>query len=199
MKLSTGPNRGGRPRVHKEQSGDRIPMGFRASLEMKRALEKACLQNGRSLAQEIERRIDSTLERDELLFDILALRHGKIGAGVMMMLSRALQAAEQFGAAAYLKEGREWKTDTWLDDPEMFAAVARAFAIVMHDLEPSNVGATRAPGWEVRGPPPIEHVGDFAAYTAMIDGTSNYQYVKPGKERRASSVRPRTPRRFTFE
>jgi len=82
MKLSTTKNRGGRPRMHEVEPGERIPVSLRVTPEMKHKLDEACLHSGRSMAQELEFRVALSLDRASLLDEILSLRMGPQVAGI---------------------------------------------------------------------------------------------------------------------
>lgn len=56
--------------------GERVPLSLRVTPEMKRRLDAAAEQSGRSQSQEAELRLERTFDRQGLLFEILALAYG---------------------------------------------------------------------------------------------------------------------------
>jgi TraY domain len=69
-KIRSG-GRGGRP-ARTPEPGERFPMSFRATPELKAKLVLACEVNGRSLAQEIEFRLEGSFREQELIERALA-------------------------------------------------------------------------------------------------------------------------------
>jgi hypothetical protein len=63
--------RGGRP-PRTPEPGERFPMSFRATPELKEKLDRACELNGRSLAQEIEFRLEGSFREQQLIEGALA-------------------------------------------------------------------------------------------------------------------------------
>ena len=56
------PRRGGRPKTRKAKPGERVHLGLRVSPELKRQLERAAEQSTRSLSQEVEFRLEQSLD-----------------------------------------------------------------------------------------------------------------------------------------
>jgi hypothetical protein len=59
-------HRGGRPRTKKLRIGDRVPMGLRVSMEMRRKLDDAVKLSGRSYSQELEYRLERSFDLDAI-------------------------------------------------------------------------------------------------------------------------------------
>ena len=53
--------------VKPPKEGERVSLGLRVTPDMRRKLEKAALKSGRSLSQEVERRLDRSLDFDRHL------------------------------------------------------------------------------------------------------------------------------------
>ena len=51
----------GRP-TKRPKPGERVPLGLRVTPEMKKRLEKAAIRNGRSISQEVELRLERSLD-----------------------------------------------------------------------------------------------------------------------------------------
>lgn len=66
QKKSIPKKRIGRP-TKRPKPGERVALGLRITPEMKRNLERAAVKSGRSLSQEVERRIDRSLDFDRHL------------------------------------------------------------------------------------------------------------------------------------
>jgi len=79
----------GRPTV-----GERVPLGLRVTPDLKRKLDAAAEQSGRSQSQEAELRLEHTFDRQGLLSEVLTLTYGKeiavdlMWAGAVMKLHR---------------------------------------------------------------------------------------------------------------
>ena len=73
----------GRP-TKKPRPGERVPLGLRITPDMKRKLERAALKSGRSLSQEVERRIERSLDVD----NHLVIAHGARWSPLLFSASR---------------------------------------------------------------------------------------------------------------
>jgi hypothetical protein len=75
-------NYGGRPRTKPLQPGRKVQIGARVTLELRARLEQLALQNGHSLAQEIERLLERGLDHDALgrRLDALSTHIAKLSA-----------------------------------------------------------------------------------------------------------------------
>ena len=62
-----GRGRGGRPAKILTELGTIVPIGTRVSAEIRIALQRAAIESGRSLSQEIERRLANSFRDDEIL------------------------------------------------------------------------------------------------------------------------------------
>ena len=65
---------GGRPRQRDPQPGERVHLGLRVTLEMKRRIEAEAARTGRSQSQEVEARLDRSFRDDEVLAELARLR-----------------------------------------------------------------------------------------------------------------------------
>lgn len=83
-------NRGGRPRKREIRAGDRVPIGLRVSPAMRESLQESADRSGRSLSQEIELRLERSLDRQELVTEVLSLMYGPHAAGVLLLVAHAL-------------------------------------------------------------------------------------------------------------
>jgi len=65
---------GGRPRQRDPKPGERVHLGLRVTLEMKRRIEAEAVRTGRSQSQEVEARLERSFRDDEILTELAALR-----------------------------------------------------------------------------------------------------------------------------
>src|SRR5215510_2758469 len=75
----------GRPTV-----GERVPLGLRVTPDLKRKLDAAAEQSGRSQSQEAELRLEHTFDRQGLLSEVLTLAYGKRAADDLMLLGATM-------------------------------------------------------------------------------------------------------------
>jgi hypothetical protein len=59
--------RPGRPLLRERKNGDRVPLGFRVTLDLKQRLEYASTACGRSQSQEAEIRLERSFHEDEII------------------------------------------------------------------------------------------------------------------------------------
>src|SRR4029079_5578159 len=88
-------NFGGRP-GRKPKPGERVHLGIRVTVEMKRRLEAAAAKTGRSQSQEAEMRLERSCERQDLLSEVLTLTYGRELAGILMMIGRVMHFTGEF-------------------------------------------------------------------------------------------------------
>lgn len=74
--MAPKPARAGRP-SRELIPGERVPMSFRVRPELKGAMDDAANRSGRSVAQEIELRLEQSF-RDEILLDAIRLLANKV-------------------------------------------------------------------------------------------------------------------------
>lgn len=65
------------PPSHPPTSGKRYPLNMRTTLEIRNKLAEAAEASGRSLAQEVERRLERSFEYDDLNERLLTLERKK--------------------------------------------------------------------------------------------------------------------------
>jgi hypothetical protein len=76
---------GGRPALAPGE-GKKYPLAIRSTRELKAALVKASQASGRSMAQEIEHRLEQSLDDERHLADALELGFGRQAAGLMLLI-----------------------------------------------------------------------------------------------------------------
>jgi predicted transcriptional regulator len=119
--------RGGSPaRVPKP--GERVPMSFRVTPEFKAKLDRAAKESGRSLAQEIELRLERSLEEERHLADALELGFGRHVAGLMLAIGHVMKEAAPEARSGELG---------WLADPELFQRVVESINLLLQAIDPA--------------------------------------------------------------
>lgn len=70
------PRRAGNERRKTPRVGKRYPLNLRTTFDIRAKLESAAVASGRSLAQEVEYRLERSFERQDLLQEVLTLAFG---------------------------------------------------------------------------------------------------------------------------
>ena len=86
-----------------------MPMSFRVTPEFKAKLDQAANESGRSLAQEIELRLERSFDEERHLTDILELGFGQQAAALMLAIGHVVREM-----APLPRPGGPG----WLSDPE---------------------------------------------------------------------------------
>src|SRR3954465_4904348 len=109
------PKRRGRPALPPEK-GKRYALGLRTTKELRDLLQQAADSSGRSLAQEIEFRLERSFERERTLAELLPASLGG------ERTSRHVQALAGIACnVSVLSE--QGNADAWLNDHKIFALV----------------------------------------------------------------------------
>jgi len=80
----------GAPPKRDPEPGERFQLGVRVTAELKRKLDAAAEQSGRSQSQEAELRLEHTFDRQDLLSEVLTLAYGKEIAADLMWLGETM-------------------------------------------------------------------------------------------------------------
>jgi hypothetical protein len=83
-------SRAGRPR-REPQAGERVQLSLRVTPQMKRRLDTAADQSGRSQSQEVEFRLERSFEREEMLSEVLTVAYGEQTAAILMTLGMVIE------------------------------------------------------------------------------------------------------------
>ena len=89
-KDTEGKRRGGRP-TRTPEPGERVPMSFRVTPEFKAKLDRVAKVSGRSLAQEVELRLERSLDEERHLTDAIELGFGGQVAGLMLAIGHVIK------------------------------------------------------------------------------------------------------------
>ena len=122
-----GKRRGGWP-ARTREPGERVPMSFRVTPEFKAKLDRVAKESGRSLAQEIELRLERSLDQERHLVDGLELRFGRQVAGLMLAIGHVIEEATRPTRPGELE---------WLSNPELFQPVVESINLLLQAIDPA--------------------------------------------------------------
>jgi hypothetical protein len=125
-KNSTRPR--GRPALSAE-SVKRHALGIRTTKALKDALLRASEESGRSLAQEIELRLERSIDNQKHLAEVLELVFGRQVAGIMLAIGYVMK--EVLFADPALKQ-----PDGWLSNSRAFGEVAQSITALLQVTDP---------------------------------------------------------------
>jgi hypothetical protein len=127
----------GRPSVPAEKA-KRYPLAIRTTKRLKDLLQHAADSSGRSLAQEVEFRLELSLQADEIN------EHGDGPLAIVEMVARAMLKAGE-GARYLSSSGRAPFGGDWADDAYAFDQAFQAAILVLEALRPD--GPTEPTGY----------------------------------------------------
>jgi predicted transcriptional regulator len=114
----------------------RLPLSLRVTPQLKAKLDAAAAETGRSQTQEIEFRLEQSFDRTELIFDAVKLAYGAEGAGLILLMARAMFDA---GRLSGFKNGpAKLPGSRWVDDPFAYEQAQKAAATVLKGFRPSK-------------------------------------------------------------
>src|SRR5262245_3291966 len=133
--------RKGRPTV-----GERVPLGLRVTPEMKKRLDAAAEESGRSQSQEVEFRLERSFERESLLSEALTVAFGRRLAGFLLATGLTISAVMR------VKKGvRQLYRDDWTEDGEVLRAAVMATNTLLSALQPPSTGPDPKIGEDTQG------------------------------------------------
>jgi hypothetical protein len=107
-------------------------MSFRVRPELKEMMDQAAGKSGRSVAQEIEMRLEHLYQIENLRDQILELAFGRIDGDLIYVLGKILQiATSQANALAHAQ--------CWCDEPSAFKATQAIIKSLLDNLRPQAV------------------------------------------------------------
>lgn len=114
--------------------GKRYAMNMRTTAEVRQQLEAAASSSGRSLAQEIEFRIERSLLEERSMIEALELSYGPELAGILLMLGEAMKDAGRTTGfmATHTLEGSQ----RWWDNAYAFSQAHEAALTVLDAMKP---------------------------------------------------------------
>jgi hypothetical protein len=131
---------GGRPKLREAEPGEKITISVRITPKMRAQLEDISNENGRSMSQEAELRLERSLERQHLLSEVLTLAYGPRIAGLLLLTGYAMDVA------VVNSRGGQSGED-WADDPAASQSVAETLRLIA-DLLPMANARQDQPGKE---------------------------------------------------
>jgi len=112
-------------------------MSFRVRPEVKAAMDRAAHASGRSVAQEIETRIESSVVCQALLTPALQLAYGREAAALLLVLMREMVRQGRVGA--FLSGGQTFESmENWLADPYGYDQAVRAVNAILEAFRPEG-------------------------------------------------------------
>ena len=151
----------------KSGAGKRYPLNMRTTKAIRDKLEKAAAASGRSLAQEVELRLEQSFFSQELMIGGLELAYGRQLAGVLLLLGEAIQLScknsialmilTRPGASDFTKDF-PFPTN-WIDTPVVFDEALLCVITILRALRPSPQVELIM---DLEGPG-VNDVGKFAA------------------------------------
>ena len=123
------------PKISTEKlTGKRYPLNMRTTQEVRSKLESAAKASGRSLAQEVESRLDRSFERQGLLSEVMELAYGSHLAATLMHLGRAMARTGRH--CGFMKNRTIEAADNWFLDPYAFDQAVQAANWFLEGVRP---------------------------------------------------------------
>jgi hypothetical protein len=136
-------------RTRRKEAGKRYALNMRATFEVRQALERAAAQSGRSLAQEVEHRLERSFHEQELLPETLELAFGGHLAGLLFTIGSCVAplgpvwAIQHTGYRATdgdtlrgLGDAFRQVAANWPDDPYAYDQLIIAANKILEELRP---------------------------------------------------------------
>ena len=102
-------------------------MSFRVTPKFKGKLDQLANESGRSLAQEIELRLERSFHEERHLTDVLELGFGRQVAGLMLLIGHLMR--EIVPAPGPARRG-------WLSDPERYRLIVESTNLLLQAIDP---------------------------------------------------------------
>ena len=157
--------RGGWP-ARTPEPGERVPMSFRVTPGFKAKLDLAAKLSGRSLAQEIELRLERSFDEERHLTDALELGFGRSVAGLMLAIGYLVKEA----TPARRSPGEI----DWLSDIEAFRSLIESIDLLLQAIDPNAHPETWATLRKVI------QTGDWGNYTEFNAAIVAGEIADPG-------------------
>jgi hypothetical protein len=112
---------------------------LRVTPQVKRRLDEAAEQSGRSQSQQAEFLLEQALDRGDLLREVLTLTFGKRAAGLLLLMGIAMQGS----AMLTLFTKNRNPSDDWTSDPDAYREAGRAVLELWMLAKPSGEETVR--------------------------------------------------------
>jgi hypothetical protein len=133
--------RRGRP-ARSPEPGERVPMSFRVTPAFKARLDLAAARTGKSVAQEVEQRLEASFEDERRFKDALDLALGPQLSGIVTLLARAMRdtswMAHQVAQFYARQVGGEAPPNDWMSDPFSYDQMVQAAVMILEALRPEG-------------------------------------------------------------
>jgi hypothetical protein len=181
--------RSGRP-GREPVEGERVGLSLRVTPRTKRALDAAAEDNGKSLSQEAEARLEQSFRDEGLLPQILDGAYGRQTSGLLLLLGWLIRRIADVATGLSFAAGRPHVDilDDWMEHPWTAHQVAEAIRLIVDGLDPGEVPPPALP----EGAPINTETGRTMAYILMLavrDPRSHEQLgraMNPIRERMAA-------------
>lgn len=116
--------------------GERVPVSWRMTPEFKTKLEQAAAQSGKSLAQEIEQRLEASFHDQRRLTDALDLTFGPQLSAFLMLLGRVMHTTGR--SAGFSTTNTLDGAENWMLNPHAFDQVIEAANAILEAARPEG-------------------------------------------------------------
>jgi len=124
-------------------SGEKVSLGLKVTANIKRRLDRAARESGRTQSQEAESRIERSFDREDLLSEVLALAYGRETAGILIMLGLVMTKT---GDATAHRSRFAKSAEHWTADPHAFDQAVQAAAMLLDATREDGPLRRRRPG-----------------------------------------------------
>jgi predicted transcriptional regulator len=148
----------GRKAARKAAPALRVPLGLRVTPEIKKRLDDAAKDNGRSQSQEAEMRLEHTFTATNAVLDALDLAYGRRLTGLLLAMAHAAQLTGT--RAVFVSQANITGGEDWMSDPYAYDQAVKAIEVLLEAYRPAG---------KVRIPPPQPGLPE-AAYARLGEG-----------------------------
>jgi hypothetical protein len=183
------PRRASKTGGKNKATGKRYPLNMRTTFEMRRQLERAATESGRSLAQEAEFRLDRSFVEEDFEKRLIREIFGDNEIyGIVRIIAIAMRDAGE--TAGFFDATPADGSFQWLDNPFAFDQAIRAATTVLEHLRPVGKIETENAEPEPRLNDAVSHhLGAGFAKMALVEAASGTSHsVSPQEQERARQL-----------
>src|SRR5438067_233218 len=114
--------------------GERVPMSFRVRPELKGKMDGAAENSGRSVAQEIELRLENSFRDENYADQAMELAYGQQPAALLATIARVMDYVGRH--AGFRATGTIEGAAEWFEDAAAFDQVAQGICEVLSAFQP---------------------------------------------------------------
>jgi len=130
------PKKAGRKAATKAAPALRVPLGLRVTPDIKKRLDDAAKDNGRSQSQEAEMRLEHTFTATNAVLDALDLAYGRRLTGLILAMAHAAQLTGT--RAISLSQYNFHSGEDWMSDPYAYDQAVKAIETVLEAYRPAG-------------------------------------------------------------